>query len=85
MQATGLVHAEAGAGPPACAGSATMVMPEDFLAALRLDPAAHASCATPKRQGLFTISRRLHSAKRAETPQKRMVELLAKLVRSEIP
>nr|WP_315427216.1 YdeI/OmpD-associated family protein [uncultured Albidiferax sp.] len=39
----------------AYAGSATMVMPEDFLAALQQDPAAHAFYATLKRQSLFTI------------------------------
>ena len=40
-----------------------MVMPEDFLAALRLDPAAHAFYATLKRQSRFTIYHRLRSAK----------------------
>ena len=62
-----------------------MVMPEDFLAALRLDPAAHAFYATLKRQSLFTIYHRLHSAKRAETRQKRMAKLLEKLARGETP
>lgn len=56
-------------------------MPEDFFAALRLDPAAHAFYATLKRQGQFTIYHRLHSAKRPETRLKRMEELLAKLAR----
>ena len=62
-----------------------MVMPEDFLAALRLDPAAQAFYATLKRQSLFTIYHRLHSAKRPETRQKRMGEMLAKLARRESP
>ncbi|MFZ2220899.1 MAG: YdeI/OmpD-associated family protein [Rhodoferax sp.] len=60
-----------------------MVMPEDFLAALQNDPAAHAFYATLKRQQLFTIYYRLTSAKQPETRQKRMVELLAKLARGD--
>ena len=40
-----------------------MVIPEDFLAALQQNPAAHAFYATLKRQSLFTIYHRLHSAK----------------------
>ena len=50
MQAAGLVQVEAarsdGRWATAYAGSATMVMPEDFLAALQQDPAAHAFYAT---------------------------------------
>ena len=57
-----------------------MVMPEDFLAALRLDPAAHAFYATLKRQSLFTIYHRLRSAKWPEMRQTRMAELLSKRV-----
>ena len=60
-------------------------MPEDFLAALQQDPAAHAFYATLKRQHLFSIYHRLHSAKRPETRQKRMAELLEKLARGESP
>jgi len=89
MQPAGLVHVEAarsdGGWATAYAGSATMVMPEDFLAVLQQDPAAHAFYATLKRQSKFTIYHRLHSAKRAETREKRMAELLAKLARGESP
>ena len=89
MQAAGLAHVEAarsdGRWTSAYAGSATMVMPEDFLAALQQDPAAHAFYATLKRQSQFTIYHRLHSAKRPETREKRMAELLAKLARGESP
>ena len=89
MQAAGLAQVEAarsdGRWATAYAGSATMVMPEDFLAALQLDPAAQAFYATLKRQSLFTIYHRLHSAKRAETRQKRMAKLLEKLARGETP
>lgn len=89
MQAAGLAQVEAarsdGRWATAYAGSATMVIPEDFLAALQQDPAAHAFYATLKRQSLFTIYHRLHSAKRPETRQKRMAELLAKLGCGESP
>ena len=89
MQAAGLAQVEAarvdGRQATAYAGSSTMVMPEDFLAALQNNPAAHAFCATLKRQSQFTIYHRLHSAKRPETRQKRMAELLAKLTRGESP
>lgn len=89
MQAAGLAQVEAarsdGRWATAYAGSATMVIPEDFLEALQKDPAAHAFYATLKRQNLFTIYHRLHSAKRPETRQKRMAELLAKLARGESP
>ena len=44
-----------------------MVMPEDFLAALKQDHIAHAFYAMLKRQSLFTIYHLLHSAKRLET------------------
>ena len=89
MQAAGLAHVEAarsdGRWATAYAGSATMVMPEDFLAALQQDPAAHAFYATLKRQSQFTIYHRLHSAKRPETRERRMAELLAKLAGGESP
>lgn len=87
MQAAGLAQVEAarsdGRWAAAYAGSATMEIPEDFLAALQQDPTAHAFYATLKRQQLFTIYYRLTSAKRAETREKRMVEILAKLGRGE--
>lgn len=87
MQAPGLAQVEAaradGRWDSAYAGSADMVIPEDFLAALQQDPAALAFYATLKRQQLFTIYYRLTSAKRAETRQKRMVEILTKLGQGE--
>jgi uncharacterized protein YdeI (YjbR/CyaY-like superfamily) len=87
MQAPGLAQVEAaradGRWASAYAGSATMEMPQDFLTALQQDPAALAFYATLKRQQLFTIYYRLNSAKRVETRQKRMAEILAKLGRGE--
>ena len=89
LRAAGLAQVEAarsdGRWATAYAGSATMVIPEDFLAALQQDPAAHAFYATLKSQSLFTIYHRLHSAKHPETRQKRMVEMLAKFARGESP
>ena len=87
MQAPGLAQVEAaradGRWDKAYAGSATMEIPEDFLAALQQDPAALAFYGTLKRQQLFTIYYRLTSAMRPETRQKRMAEMLAKLGRGE--
>lgn len=60
-----------------------MVMPDDFLAALQNDPAAQAFYATLKRKSQSTLYHRLHSAKRSDTRQKRMAELLAKLAWGE--
>ena len=71
MQPAGLVQVEAarsdGRWATAYAGRVTMVMPEDFLAALKQDHIAHAFYAMLKRQSLFTIYHLLHSAKRLET------------------
>nr|WP_315849047.1 YdeI/OmpD-associated family protein [uncultured Rhodoferax sp.] len=87
MQAPGLAQVEAaradGRWDSAYAGSADMVIPEDFLAALQQDPAAQAFYAKLKRQQLFTIYYRLTSAKRAETRERRMAEILVKLGRGE--
>lgn len=87
MQAPGLAQVEAaradGRWDKAYAGSATMEIPEDFLAALQQDPAALAFYGTLKRQQLFTIYYRLTSAKRPETREKRMAEILTKLGRGE--
>jgi hypothetical protein len=46
--------------------------PDPAPRALQQDPAAHAFYATLKRASQFTIYHRLHSARRAETRQKRM-------------
>ena len=89
MQAAGLAQVEAarsdGRWATAYAGRVTMVMPEDFLAALQQNPVTHAFYAILKRQQLFTIYYRLTSAKRAETGEKRMAKLLAKLAHGGSP
>ncbi len=87
MQAPGLAQVEAaradGRWASAYAGSADMVIPQDFLAAVQQDPAALAFYGTLKRQQLFTIYYRLTSAKRPETRERRMAEILATLGRGE--
>ena len=87
MQAAGLVQVEAarsdGRWDTAYAGSANMVVPENFLTELQKDTTANAFYATLKRQSLFTIYHQLHSAKRPKTRERRMAELLAKLARGE--
>jgi uncharacterized protein YdeI (YjbR/CyaY-like superfamily) len=89
MQAAGMVQVEAarsdGRWESAYAGTAAMVIPEDFLAALQKDPAAHAFYATLKRQHLFAVYYRLHTAKRVQTREKRLAFLLAQLARGECP
>ena len=89
MQIAGLAQVDAarsdGRWTSAYAGSATMEIPEDFLAGLQQGPAAHSFYATLKRQHLFAIYHRLTSAKRPETRQKRRAELLAKLAHGERP
>lgn len=83
MQPAGLVHVDAarqdGRWEAAYAGSAEMVIPEDFLMAVRQNPAALAFYETLNRANLFAIYYRLQSAKRAETRQKRFDQILAQL------
>jgi uncharacterized protein YdeI (YjbR/CyaY-like superfamily) len=87
MQPTGLAHVEAaredGRWEAAYAGSSEMVIPDDFLAALRKNAAAKKFFATLDRRNLFTIYHRLHTAKRPETRQKRIEAMLAQLARGE--
>jgi uncharacterized protein YdeI (YjbR/CyaY-like superfamily) len=89
MQAAGLAQVEAarsdGRWASAYAGSAAKKSSGITMVALQQDPATHAFYATLKRQSQFAIYYRLHGAKRPETRQKRMAELLAKLARGETP
>ncbi len=83
MQPAGLVHVEAarldGRWEAAYAGSAQMVIPDDFLAALRENSAAQALFETLNRANLYSIYHRLQTAKRAETRQKRITQIVAQL------
>ncbi len=87
MQPAGLVHVEAarrdGRWDTAYAGSAAMVIPDDFLAALRTNPAAAACYATLDRRNLFAIYHRLQTAKLPATRARRMAAMLAQLARGE--
>ncbi len=89
MQPPGLAQVEAarqdGRWDAAYAGSADMVIPDDFLAALAHNPAAQARFDTLKRAELYRIYHNLHSAKRAETRTRRMDAIIAKLERGEAP
>lgn len=87
MQPSGLAHVEAarqdGRWDQAYAGSADMVIPDDFLGELRKNPAATKFYATLDRRNLHAIYYRLHTAKRAETRKKRIAEMVAQLARGE--
>lgn len=83
MTPVGLAHVEAakadGRWENAYAGSAAMVIPQDFLEALETRPAAKAFFETLDRKNLYPIYYRLQTAKRPETRAKRMAQILAQL------
>lgn len=87
MTPAGLSHVEAaradGRWESAYAGSAGMVIPQDFLDALEASPAAKMFFATLDRKNLYAIYYRLQTAKRPETREKRMADILARLERGE--
>lgn len=87
MTPAGLAHVEAakadGRWESAYAGSAAMVIPDDFLEALESRPAAKAFFATLDRKNLYPIYYRLQTAKRPETRARRMAQILEQLDRGE--
>ncbi|MBK7538166.1 MAG: YdeI/OmpD-associated family protein [Myxococcales bacterium] len=87
MQPAGLALVEAarqsGRWDSAYSGSAEMVIPDDFLAALQRDPAASAFFETLDRRNLYVIYHRLQTAKRADTRGKRIAAIVARLARGE--
>jgi uncharacterized protein YdeI (YjbR/CyaY-like superfamily) len=87
MQPAGLAHVEAarqdGRWEKAYAGSATMVIPDDFLKALRKVPAAQRFYETLDRRNLFAIYHRLYTAKRPETRDTRIKAIIAQLAGGE--
>jgi uncharacterized protein YdeI (YjbR/CyaY-like superfamily) len=87
MTPAGLAQVEAakadGRWDRAYEGSATMTIPEDFLDALDAMPKAKAFFLTLDRRNLFSISYRLHTARKAETRARRMDQILAQLKRGE--
>lgn len=86
MAAPGLAQVEAaradGRWEAAYAGSANMVLPDDFFAALRAVPEAEAAFAKLRRAELFSIYYRVTTAKRAETRARRIADAVAALAGS---
>jgi uncharacterized protein YdeI (YjbR/CyaY-like superfamily) len=87
MTSAGMVYVEAaradGRWEAAYAGSAAMVIPDDFIQKLETKPAAKAFFATLDRKNLYAIYHRLQTAKRPETWARRMVAILERLDRGE--
>jgi len=87
MTPAGLAHVEAaradGRWETAYEGSATMVIPQDFLDALATMPEAEAFFRTLDRKNLYPIYYRLQTAKRPETRARRMHQILDQLSRGE--
>jgi uncharacterized protein YdeI (YjbR/CyaY-like superfamily) len=87
MMPAGLAQVEAakadGRWDSAYAGSATMVIPQDFLDALAALPEAKAFFETLDRRNLYPIYYRLQTAKRPETRARRMAQILEQLARGE--
>jgi uncharacterized protein YdeI (YjbR/CyaY-like superfamily) len=87
MTPAGLATVEAakadGRWESAYAGSAAMVIPQDFLEALESRPAAKAFFDTLDRKNLYPIYYRLQTAKRPETRARRMARILEQLDRGE--
>ena len=83
MQSSGLVHVEAaradGRFEQAYAGSADMVLPEEFHQALAKNPIAKQRFETLKRAQIYSIYHAIHTAKRIETRQKRIAKAIADL------
>jgi len=87
MTAAGMAHVEAaradGRWEAAYAGSAAMVLPDDFLVALETRAAAKTFFATLDRRNLYAIYHRLQTAKRPETRARRKEAILDQLERGE--
>lgn len=87
MTAAGLAHVEAaradGRWETAYEGSASMVIPQDFLDALATVPEAKAFFHTLDRKNLYPIYHRLQTAKRPETRARRMQQIVDQLRRGE--
>ncbi|UUO05451.1 YdeI/OmpD-associated family protein [Blastopirellula sp. J2-11] len=83
MQEPGLAHVRAaqadGRWDAAYAPSSEVVVPADFVAAVRTDPSAKAFFATLNKANLFAIAYQLQTAKKPETRQRRFDNLLAML------
>jgi uncharacterized protein YdeI (YjbR/CyaY-like superfamily) len=87
MQPAGLAHVEAarkdGRWENAYAGSADMVIPEEFLRAALKVPAAKKFFDTLDRANLYAIYHRLQTAKRQETRQRRIDAIVSQLAQGK--
>ncbi len=87
MQPPGLAQVQAarqdGRWERAYAGSADLVIPEDFLHELRGNPAAERLFATLDRRSLYVVYHRLQTAKRPATRRRRISEMVARLARGQ--
>ncbi len=87
MQEPGLRQVEAarrdGRWESAYEGQRTAQLPEDFLAALRENPAAQAFYEGLDRVNRYAVVFRLQSAKKPETRARRIADFVAQLARSE--
>ena len=83
MHPSGLVHVQAtrqeGRWEQAYSGSATMVIPDDFLEALHNNPAAERFFSALDRRNLYAIYHRIQTAKRLETRRKRIADMVLQL------
>lgn len=89
MQTPGMVHVTAaqsdGRWDQAYAGSANMVLPEEFKRALRESPQAERFFGTLNRREIFAIYHALHTAKRPETRSRRIASAIAALAEGRLP
>ena len=85
MQAPGLEAIEAakanGSWQRAYDAQSSMTIPEDFLKALQKNKKANTFYKTLNRTNLFSIAFRLQTAKKEETRQKRMLQIIDMLAR----
>src|SRR5690606_33046780 len=83
MQPSGMVHVEAakldGRWENAYSGSSELVIPPDFVEALKKTPTAESAFEGLARSELFTIYHRLQTARTPETRARRMAKLLKQL------
>jgi uncharacterized protein YdeI (YjbR/CyaY-like superfamily) len=87
MQAAGLEAVEAakttGSWQKAYDAQSKMIIPEDFLKTLQKNKKANTFYKTLNRTNLFSIAFRLQTAKKEETRQKRMRQIIDMLARNE--
>lgn len=89
MQPPGMAHVTAaradGRWEQAYAGSASMVIPDDFMAALEKNPEAKRHFGMLDRHGLFAIYLGLQTARRPETRNRRLARFIDALAKGQQP